>query len=121
MVRREQYGLTSCLWDGWGPPKTNPAAVNSLYCKGKEAQKWQNPGNHIRASLAFTANEDHEGKNHQETDFYQTVLTTPQPTNCCLSGATALLWSWSGTSELARTTKEKNSLVGRADNTNSSP
>lgn len=68
MLRRGQCCLASCLNDVWGPHKTNPAAVNPVYCKGKEAHKWQNTGNHIRASLAFSPNEDLEGKKHQETD-----------------------------------------------------
>lgn len=43
--------------------------------------------------------------------LHQTALTAPQPTNCCLFGATALLWSWSGTSELARTTMRRIQLL----------
>lgn len=68
MLRRGQYGLASCLCGAWDPHKTNPAAVNPMYCKGKGAQKRQNTGNHIRASLGLSANEDLKGKkNHQET------------------------------------------------------
>lgn len=47
MLRRGQYGPASCLCDVWGPHETNPAAANPTYCKGKEAQEWQNTGNHI--------------------------------------------------------------------------
>lgn len=101
MLRKGHYDLASCLSDVWGPHQTNPAAVNPMYWKGKEEQKWQNMGNHIKASLAFSPNEDlvfWRKKNIRKLILYQsqTVLTAPQPT-FHLIGATALLWSWSGT------------------------
>lgn len=89
MFRRGQHGLPSCLWDVWGPHQKNPAAVNPMYCKGKDAQKWQNTGNHIKASLAFTPNEDLEEKNHQETD------SSSDCSDCSSANKLLFIWSYS--------------------------
>lgn len=88
---RGQRGLASCLWD---PHKTGPAAVNPLYCKGKEAQKM---GNHIRALLAFTPNEDLEGKKkHQEAG------SSSDCPGCSTANKLLFIWSYSSPVVMAR-------------------